>query len=275
MTEPVLPTYSWSRVSMYSRCAYQFYKRYIEEKIIPPGIAMLTGTGVHAGAECNLNHKIKEGEAASIAECSDATRDKINNEWDDTGVFLRPEEKTIGEKKLRGKVIDEAVTLSSVHHDIIAPQILYPVTTEEIFELSVPDAGFNLTGVIDVVEQDGKRCIIHDHKTASKSPSKTACDDNGQLTMYALSKKIMQGEIPEVAMNWCIKTKTPKATMQYSKRSASQLMGLLQHVQMIHDSIQKGVFNYACYQTPSPWFCNKRFCGYYDTCPGIKGKLFI
>ena len=66
MTDPKpKPHLSISQLEMLSKCGEQYRRRYIEEEIIPPAVAMLVGRSVDKSVDENLIHKIQTDELLS------------------------------------------------------------------------------------------------------------------------------------------------------------------------------------------------------------------
>ena len=70
--------YSYSQMAMYERCGIQYRKRYVENRIAPPGVSMIRGRGAHKGREANLTQKKDSGEDLPLSDVLDAARDEVN-----------------------------------------------------------------------------------------------------------------------------------------------------------------------------------------------------
>jgi hypothetical protein len=68
MTEPTeKPHLSQTQLTMYEKCGESYRRRYCdcEGEKIPPGIALVKGTGVHGGSKANFKQKIETKEDLS------------------------------------------------------------------------------------------------------------------------------------------------------------------------------------------------------------------
>lgn len=257
---PQKPVIHQSQLSMLSRCGEQYFRRYVQGEVVPPGVAALQGTGTHSGVEANLRNKIEtKGQLLPVAQVQQIAVDSFKAAWEG-GVLLDEEEVALGATKVKGEAIDVVAALSALHHRELAPKI-QPVHVERTFRLELTGYPVDLVGTMDIQE----RTTVRDTKTAGKSPTQDAADISAQLTMYALAVKTLEGVAPEkVILDNLVKNKVPKVVTLESTRDATDFQQLLQRVERSVEVIQKGSFTPA---DPSSWWCSKRFCGYWSTCP--------
>lgn len=255
------PSLSPSRLDMLSRCGMQYYFRYVEGKIIRPGVAMVIGTATHKAIEANLRNKIETGSLLAEEAVAQTASEALKDTWLGDEPRLDEEEAKEGEAAVKGSAIDTAVSLSKAHHKVLAPTIK-PIYVERGFRLELKSNPFDLTGYIDIQEADG----IRDTKTVGKSPQGEEADKSVQLTAYALAAKINGGPDPaKVSLDYLVKTKEPKVLTLSSTRSTADYKGLLLRMERAAEVIEKGAF----YPTsPDNWVCSARFCGYWESvCP--------
>lgn len=261
--KPKKPSLSATALRTIMRCPQQYYYRWVENIKVPPGIAQIIGIGVHKVANLNLSNKKDKGELLSEDSVKDAAADNINGLWQQ-GIKLDDEEKKEGPKKIKGQAVDLAVSLSTLHHQELAPKI-EPVHLERFFRLELQGYPMDLTGRMDVEEKDS----IRDLKTAGKSPSEADVLADDQLTLYALGKKVMEGNIPgKLYLDSLVKTKVPKLVTLETTREQKHLDRILRHVERAIVVIEKGAFM----ANSNGWHCSKRFCGYHDICPFFSGR---
>ena len=253
------PSLSDSALNMLYRCGQQFYYRYVEGKKIPPGIAQVIGRATHGSIHLDLQHKIDKGELRSADEVADTARDGVNGAWQE-GVRLVEDELKEGANKLKGEAVDQAVTLSVLHHDQLAPAI-EPVQVERFFRLELQGYPMDLVGRIDIEEAE----TIRDTKTASKSPQEDEAHESDQLTIYALGKKVTTGSMPtRLYLDHLIRTKSPKVVVQETERTDADFKRIFRLIERGTEVIEKGAFM----PNPDWWGCSDRWCGYWsDTCP--------
>ena len=161
------PHLSASQLEMFARCGLQWYHRYIEKDIDPPGVAMVQGKACHKGIEVNLGHKKETGQLLQEQEVAEVARDEVNRVWAEDGISLTDEEAALGEKAVRGEAVDNAVAFAIAHHRTLAP-IITPLHLERRFDLELTGYPYDLVGYIDIQEPSG----IRDTKTKNtRAPS--------------------------------------------------------------------------------------------------------
>jgi hypothetical protein len=143
------------------------------------------------------------------------------------------------------------------------------VQVERPWTLNINGYPLSLAGTIDCDEGDK----IDDWKTTSKSPSDGDADESQQISMYCLAKKVLDGTIPTARIGYLVKTKQPKAVFQTTTRTGEDFEALLRIIERCSEAIRKESFCFAAAQSPRPWICSPKFCGYYSTCPAISKRL--
>lgn len=124
---------------MFQRCGEQWRRRYLDEEVIPPGIAARVGSGVHKAAEINFRSKMQTGEDMPL----DAVRDAAAEAYDkalSAGVFFAPDE-VPGAKIAMAQGKDDAVSLATLFRRELAPAIMpalpiSSVTRESIAQIA-------------------------------------------------------------------------------------------------------------------------------------------
>lgn len=243
---------SITSLSMLTRCGEQYRWRYVEGIKSPPGVVMAIGKGVHAAAEANLGNRLEWGELLPEEAVLDAARDATVTTW-----RKDPPMRNDGDPD-EGGAVDEAVSLASLHHRHLAPQI-EPVAIERGFRLEMPGAPFDIVGYVDV-EEEGR---IRDLKMSSKTPAENAAHISDQLTLYHLNATVRGEPAKAVALDHLVKTKTPKVVTQESTRGPADHARLLAKFEAAARVIETGAFLPAAQDA---WYCSPRFCGYWDRC---------
>lgn len=255
------PHLSWSQMSMLSRCPVQFEWRYIKGVIRPPAVALIVGSGTHKSIEANMREKQEHGKLLPDNVVMDAARDAVNERWKE-GVALDDEEKSRGEKSVRGDAVDTAVSLAYLHHTDLAPDIR-PEHVEREWRIVIPEASRDIIGYIDIQEREDRNWTIRDTKTSGKSPPADAAWNSDQLTMYALASHVLDKRIPPLALDYLVKTKTPKTVVQTTTRTIEDFQPLLARISVALKLIDAGVFM-PCAQ--DSYVCSRKFCGYWSQC---------
>jgi hypothetical protein len=244
-------------------CFEAFRRRYIENEIIPPGVALIVGTGTHASVEKNLTAKIETGTLLTLDAVKDAARDGVNNAWEQ-GVKLNDEEAERGIKAVKGEAVDKAVRLATLHANDKAPS-LRPTHVERKWSLELPGYPVDLVGRIDI--QEGL-VSIRDTKTSGKTPAENCADKSIQLKAYAAAVRAIDGTLPQFAvLDYLIDTKTPAAKTFSMVPTVEDTHAMLARVETVVLAMEKGVFIPV---EPTHWCCDPKWCGYYQTCRYIR-----
>jgi hypothetical protein len=264
MDEPKKPYISPSRLGMYEKCGEQYRRRYIEGEKIPPGIALVKGTGVHGGAKGNFRQKIVSREDLPRKDIVEISVTSYEEALSKGGLSLTKEEESIGYHKVVAQGKDGVVTLSGLYADEMAPAY-QPLLVEEDQLVTVPSSEYDLKGIIDLV--DAQESVI-DLKTGSKKKNEDEVHTSEQLTFYALLYKAKTGRLPtSVRLEVLIDTKKPQRQPLVGYRTMEDLGLLISRINAMTNGIKKGVFIPT---QPTSWWCSERWCGYYRSCPYIK-----
>ena len=287
MTEEKKPYLSISQLSMLSKCGEQYRRRYIEGEILPPAVAMLVGRGVDTSVDSNLTSKVRTRELLPLEEVKDIARDNITIQWETSSIKFNEAEIELGIPKVKGEATDKAVRLASLHARERAPHI-DPKEEKNIqrrWRIELEGFPRDLVGIIDIVEPPSDNLPVSldlsnskivrpphsviDTKTAAKTPPKAIAHQSQQLTAYALAIRVEEGEIPVVTLDYLIDTKTPKSAVFHSTRGQDDFNALLRRVENAIEALDKGVFIPA---QPTDWWCDKKWCGYYESCPYVNAE---
>jgi hypothetical protein len=266
MTELVSP----SRLGAIARCGEAFRRRYIERERTPPAVGMLVGRAVDDSVSRNLRAKMA-GVKAPIEKLLDTARDSLRREWDEEPPELDEREAADGEEKTRDQAVDRAVRLAELHAKEVAPT-LAPVDVQRGFGVELTGLGrpVKLIGYIDILEADA----VRDTKTSRRTPAQDAADDSLQLTFYALAVRELDGQPPRyVALDYLVDNKRQAfATCRTSLRTQDDYDSLILRIRRYLAALEHGVFQPA---QPTDWWCSKRWCSYWTTCPFARRPVSI
>jgi hypothetical protein len=256
-------------MGMFARCGEQYRRRYIKGEKLLPGVALILGSGVHKGIEPNMIAKRDTGELLPIEQVQEITASAVNERWESEDIALTEEEKAKGWQVVKGETVDTAVSLAGVHHAQLAP-IIQPLHVERKMEVDIKGFDHSLVGIIDLQEKpwgELKVGRVRDTKTRAASPPQGTADKMLQLTVYSAMVKAIDGDFPELAVDYLIKTKTPKAITETTTRKERDYKAFLRRMEQMSEAILKEVFNPASRE--NSWMCDPRWCGYFDTCPYV------
>jgi hypothetical protein len=273
------PSLSVSAIKMLAKCGTQYEKRYIEGIKIPPGTAQIVGIATHQTVNADLKEKKDKGELLPSDVIADRAAQGVKGTWDQ-GVVFTPDEKKEGIKKIKGAAIDDAVSLSRLHHGEMAPKI-EPLELERWFRIELMGYDFDLTGRMDIEEVDGS---IRDTKTSKRSPTQKDVDADDQLTIYSLAKNVVEGAHHEdiakafavanriqprkLYMDYLVKTKVQKVVTIETRREPKQMFRIFRLIEKAVEVHKTGVFM----PNPNGWWCSKSWCGYWNQCPFFSGR---
>lgn len=261
------PHISPSAIDTYNKCPEMWRRRYIEKDIIPPGIAMLRGTGVHKGAEENFRQKIESKKDLPRKEIIDHAVAGYESKIKLEGVELKADEKAAGKKIAIGKGKDSVVSLAGLLADEVAPGI-QPASVEEEIRIVMDDCDRDLLGYLDLTTVDK---TIDELKTSSKSQWKSKAGTTTQFIMYSLMHLAKHGELPaDFRIHELVNTKKPKYNfIDGIHFGQADFEPLVRRINATLKGISAGFFPPA---TPGAWWCSKNFCGYWDTCPYVNSE---
>jgi hypothetical protein len=141
--------------------------------------------------------------------------------------------------------------------------------------------GMDFVGEMDIVERfsestihPGPIQVIRDLKTSKKSPSAGTADGSHQLTAYSLASFVIDGFLPDaVRLDYLIDLKGGvKCAEQISVRDQRDVLNYVNRIVSVVSMMQSGIF------VPAPstaWWCDKRYCGYYEQCPYVRNQVQI
>lgn len=249
-------------------CTMRYYFRRVENIIAPPGIAMVVGSSVHKSVERDMRSKMETTALAPLVELQEIAEAGVKLRFE-TGVAVDEKEAKVGEKVLRGKAIDKAVTLAALHHQTLAPSI-EPTMVEEKWVIKMDGYPMDLEGQTDLEELN----CIRDTKTSAKSPKADAADRSDQLTMYTLARHVHRRPWPKhLYLDTLVHLKTPKPVTQRTVRDEQDIEILLRKIQAAIEFIDAGKY-FPCDPGVS-WWCTPASCGYWKHCPYAKKPVSV
>ena len=266
-----------SMLETMARCGVQFQFRYggtfgiaDENMIIPPNVALATGTSVHKSVQADLDHKMETGgqllPAGEIKEIAFA----IFQQHVDRGMTFSPDE-SVNLEKTVGSAMDMTVALSMLHHNGLAPTI-NPLAVEKKFVITMNGYPYDVAGQIDVVEAGRLR----DTKTKAQSPGQDAAKSL-QMALYSVAYRIETKKLPdEVCLDFLVKTKNPRIVIRRAVPEASWIDPVFRRLERATEIIEavkdgKQAFSPA---DPENWCCSDKWCGYSAAgiCPFRSGR---
>ncbi len=112
-----------SQLNSFDNCGEAHRRRYLENEIIPPGIAALRGSGFHAAAETNHKQKRKSGKDLPAKELVDLAITSFDELRARDGFRLTAEEMKIGKRPMIARTKNTIQALTNLYSDRVAPSI--------------------------------------------------------------------------------------------------------------------------------------------------------
>jgi hypothetical protein len=254
-----------SMINSAFKCGEQFRRRYIENEIIPPGIAAGRGTGVHNASKINLRQKIVSKVDLPLPDLKDAARDGFVNAFKD-GIYLSKEE--LPEKtKIINEGLEDALVCTEVYHAHVAPSII-PVSVEEPFKIDVGLA-LPLAGTMD--HEAGNK--IDDLKSSSKKWADGKINEEVQPVLYSFVKEFLTGVRPDFIYHILISRRGKDGRMTSSDYQAQTYKAEDRHYAALRARIDSFISLLKAGTFPpsnqNNWWCHEKWCGYFNTCPYV------
>ena len=260
------PHLSASQLDLFCRCPEAWRRRYVENEIIPPGIAMLKGSAVHAGAEVNFRQKIETRTDLKPKDIIDASVASIEAAKAG-GITLDENESSAGLGAVFHQAVADVCEMATVHATEQAPDY-QPTLVEQPIRIELPKSPRDLLAVIDLADDCGR---VVDLKTAGKAKSQDDADASVQLTVYAAAYQALEGRPAEsVRLDTIVQTKTKTYRhVAESTRGPADFSALANRIETVTTTIERGLFPPA---PPGAWWCSAKFCGYFRTCPYVNSE---
>lgn len=259
------PHISHTQLEMYWRCAEQYRRRYIENEILLPGIALIQGKAIHTGAEINFSQKIESHKDLSKNDIIDSIISDFETQVSG-GYSLDADEENRGASTVIGEAKDQTVKLAGLHAEEQAPSY-QPIRVEHRTRIELKNATHDLVSITDLIDIANR---ITDFKMDKRSMPQPSIDNSIQLTIYSAAMYSETGTLPsEVRFDNLIKTKTPKRQILRSYRTKADLDVLSNRINVTLATINAGNF------PPCPsgsWQCSPKWCGYFYSCPYVNSE---
>ncbi len=229
---------SYSSISTYERCPFQYYLAYVEKLEAPRSPALSFGSSLHAALE-----RFHSGTSKAAPTLEDLLG-WLDQGWESEGYADTEEEEAYKNR---------AREILSRYFEAHATDPAVPVALEQRFLL--PMDGWELSGVMDRVDRhpNGSYEII-DYKTNSKLPPLFRLQSDIQLPIYQMAAMRVLGIKPaKLTYHYLI------PDQRYSTRafSSDELESLQARLQDVAKSIRRGEFD------PRP----NSLCGWCDVRP--------
>jgi len=284
------PYLSASSIATMLRCPKQFKFRYVDGIILPPNIAMLSGTVVHSAFEEYYKDVLTGSPTRMsqdmVVELAEETLEEKTQEED---IEVRVDDKKLARTHIKnavdayiptvGKYVDPVLVEDEVRYESrcgvevlgYLDLVRYPMEEEQAFNEKLAD-------------DDRIKTVVSDYKVTKKKWNINQLINSLQFNIYALATEIKDIEITNLVKSEKKVKDLPKkddkeaSQLQSSTKDINSNLRLLRHrfngeefdhlenlIEDVAKTIDSGIFM-PC--DPSSWCCNETWCGYWHLCRG-------
>ncbi len=246
-----------TQIGMFFRCAAAYLQRYILKRKVPPGIALIIGSGVDEAANVNFNQKKSTNIDLPMDMFEDAAADAFMKRLSSDGLMLEREQASRA-KAFIAESKDKTVDMARVLCEEVAPKI-QPIAVQSNVDFT-RDATPNIiyTGKLDVMDETHD---VIDVKTSKNRWPKNKAAAEDQPTFYLEGVRQTFGAKPKKFVYHIItKGKEPSHQEVETNRDESDLVTLEERAKTMTSMIKAGLFP-PC--DPGSWGCSPVYCGFY------------
>ena len=257
---------SASSISTMLKCPMQFYYRYVQDIVIPPGAALVTGSVAHKSFEQYYNLVIQANDRLTEEQAGEMAAAEFDAYISGSEVAMTQQEKD--------KAKPDVVVSKYVKH--IASGVT-PIACEEQFKVAMP-CGVDILGFVDLKHRlsDGGTGII-DYKITNKAWSIGTLRNSIQFMLYSMLTGLHDVQVHNITKTKYKPFADESPEVDGVRKVASNMQvlhhnfdaSILRHldtlVESVATSISSGIF-IPC--DPSSWCCTPEWCGYWNLCRG-------
>jgi len=254
-----METYSYSKVSCFETCPYQYKLKYIDKvKVeIPATIESFLGDIVHRTLEKLYKDK-KFSRAISKATLLKFYRDTWEKEYSNDILIVKKDLKAENYKKMGMKFIKDYYNRMKPFDQLT---ILGLETTDR---MTLPDGNQWHVRIDKLACDDKGNYYVCDYKTNSRMKRKEEADSDRQLAMYSVWVKDKFRDIKSIKLIWHMLAFNKDVV---SERTDEQLKKLQEDIMQLIKKIQKAKEKNN-FPTNVTGLCN--YCLYKSLCPSFK-----
>lgn len=252
----MIEQWSHSKLNMLTRCARQFWYRYVMGLKIPPNSNLSFGKAYHSTLEANFTQKKRTKRDLSWEQATTI----FSDEWDHVARDLDWKYEEAG----KGNLKDMGIRLVGDYITNLAPKRKNPTFVEFEFKIELPETDKPFVGVIDLITDANGELLIYDHKTSGRRWPNSRADQELQPTAYYLAYQGLFGILPpKFTYDIAVKTKNSYVYEVSTKRTERDIEDYKERLIVAEQMLDKEIFPKT---TPDNWLCNPRYCGYYNHC---------
>jgi len=258
--------YSATQFGTFFTCPEAWRRRYIDGDKIPPGIAMVSGSGFHKAPEENFKSVIAGDGHLTVSDCKDAAATEYVRRLSEDGIYLtRDDAQKKNDLLAEGK--DNAVRAAGKFREDVAEKF-EPTLVEHEFIIEIEGISKPVLGYIDIFTADR---MLADWKL-SKAWNQDKTETADQATVYNEAIRQINGKPPAKIAFQVFKPlkKEVKHAEFATTRDSSDLASLVARAQIMERMIKAGDFPGTA---PGHWKCSPKWCGYYGSCKLVSDRL--
>jgi hypothetical protein len=254
---------SKTQISMYLKCPFSYYCRYVMGIKKPPSASILMGKSFDTAVNLDYNNKIKTGRNEKASVVKDCFAEAFDADKGNTA-FLA-DEKPEKLKDLGVKTIE-----------VFQKEIGFAVKPTEVQvedEITFENVDYTLKVVVDAIESNA---VVIDNKYSGKSWSEGK--EFKQLDPVIYSLWFLQRKKRPAAgfrFDIGIGTMTPKTQQIAFTVTDAEMTGFLKLLAAVNDSIESDKKRGVFYPRTDSFLCSRKFCGYCDMCSQEFGHIIL
>jgi putative RecB family exonuclease len=251
-----LTIYSYSRISTFQNCPYQYKLQYIDKiKVEEEGIEAFMGSRVHETLE-RLYKNVMLSKIDGIEELVEYYNKLWEKKWHDKVIIVKssftPEHyRILGEKAIR-----------AYYEQYYPFDQSTPLCTEKKIVFNLGDENHKMLGIIDRLDKTENGTLeIHDYKSSGRLPTQAEVDIDKQLALYQLAVHQSYPNSKKIILVWHY---VQFGAELRSTRSKKQLKQLQAEYRELIDEIGHA----KKFPTSESILC--KWCSYQRYCPAKK-----
>jgi len=243
------PYLSHSQISMWQKCPRQYEYRYWKGLVLPPNVAMIQGSIYHKALELYFKSKM-----LGVSLSPDEFSDLFDTVWENYIKNGSSIDWTID----RGRAKDETNRVIEVYYRKLGAS-LNPALVEQRVKVNLDNSTYDFLGIIDLVLAENQ---LADHKVVSRLMRQEDADKDNQATAYAF----LAGGSIDFEYHIAIKGINPAIQIVKTQRTENDITWWIDMAKGIAKQIQSGIAP----PNPNGWWCNPKWCGYWNLCKGYR-----
>ena len=256
---------SHSQISCYQNCSLKYFYRYVEgRKAESVSVSLSFGSAIHTSL-ATYYRGIKNNHTEPLNAITDTFKTCLSLDIDNAEVPVSYTKNMPDQESAvaMGTRMIEAYYKSIDLNGYEVAEVELPLSAK-LFTSEGQSTDFKLVGIIDLLLKNATGdLLVVDFKTASKSMSQSAVDEDTQLTAYSylLASNKLTASTSDIASQYCVllKTKEPKVQQINTIRTRSDRKRFAKIANVVLAGIDAKIF-----MPVQSWLCSS--CEYSTVC---------